>query len=155
MTDKTQKLPIASNIDTWTEPLDLPAQFIQYKRYVDSDWNTGNINSNPSSRQVNNYLLFRTIVYNSSTQVDEELHNRFQEDFEGFTQETFEKGNRDLHHELRSTLRRRGVLVHSNNKRIATNLEIALSEEYQDWPQAEIERQNKTRGGFLQGSRQK
>ncbi|RKF54860.1 hypothetical protein GcM3_206033, partial [Golovinomyces cichoracearum] len=84
---------------------------------------------------------------------EEELHNRFQEDFQGFTREIFVKGNRDLYHELRSSLTRQEVYVQSNNKRIAKNLEIALSEVYQEWPQAEIERQNKTRGGFLHGSR--
>jgi len=61
------------------------------------------------------------------------LMGSLEDDFEGFTKETFQGGGKDATRKLRDCLRANGVYVPNDRKLTTANLELVLNE-YQEWP---------------------
>ena len=119
---------------------------------MNEDWNSGRLPPpNATETELNNYVLFRTIGYQTGGQVDDELHEWFAEDFTTWSQQTFDKANNDLIRGLRSILRHRGVYVASDRRKVALNLTLAVNGHNQ-WPLDEIEKQMTKAGGFHESS---
>ena len=131
-----------------TSPSNLPKRYAQYGRLVNEDWNTGRPPpSNPTETDLNNYILYQTAVYQNGTLTDDELHERFANEFTTWTQQFFDRASSDLARERRSVLRHRGVYVASDRRRVSLNLALAINSQ-NEWPPEEIEKQKMKGPGF-------
>ena len=89
--------------------------------------------------EVEGFIEWRIKVYNREEWRGKYLWEVFEDDFEGFTKETFQKGGKDATRKLRDCLRAKGIYIPKDRKLIAANLESALNG-YQEWPVDDEER---------------
>jgi hypothetical protein len=92
--------------------------------------------------QVNGYLLHRIVLYQYEQLIDSKLWEYFKEDFEGWTIDTWNKGNREIIRHFRDFLCRNGVNVARNRALIANNIQSIIDNPDEPiWTREEIQRQ--------------
>jgi hypothetical protein len=75
----------------------LPPGVDQYARVIDETWDSFEFDiNNHTTKQMNGYLLYRIIFYQSKNYIDTKLWECFKEDFDEWTLEIWSKGNRDI-----------------------------------------------------------
>ena len=131
-----------------TALFELPGEYAGFRQFVDKGWNSGRpLPQHPTEVDLSNFVLFRTYIYKCGNNVDEALWDRFVEDFSGWTQQAFDKANNDIIRELRFELRRRGVYVASDKRKVSLNLATAMAN-FAEWTPADVDTQTRKHGGF-------
>lgn len=102
-------------------------------------WRNGIDLGTADNDEIEGFIEWRIKVYKREEWQGKDLWEVFEDDFEGFTKETFHGGGKDATRKLRNCLRAKGVYVPKDRKLIATNLELVLKE-YQEWPADDKER---------------
>src|SRR6266516_5585907 len=103
-------------------------------------WRNGIDLGSADSDEIEGFIEWRIKVYKREEWQGKDLWEVFEDDFEGFTKETFQGGGKDATRKLRDCLRTKGVYVPKDRRPITTNLELVLKE-YQEWPADDKERQ--------------
>jgi hypothetical protein len=96
-------------------------------------WRNGIDLETADNDEIEGFIEWRIKVYKREEWRGKDLWEVFEDDFEGFTKETFQGGGKDATRKLRDCLRAKGVYVPKDRKLITANLELVLNE-YQEWP---------------------
>lgn len=108
----------------------LPSGVDQYERLIDKNWNDfKDVDfSNPTPQAVNGFIVHRIVFYINSKYYDRTLWEYFREDFEGWTNDIWKYGNKDVIRDLRDLLRRYGVNVKKNGGRIYERIQEIIDD---------------------------
>jgi len=96
-------------------------------------WRNGIDLETADNDEIEGFIEWRIKVYKREEWRGKDLWEVFEDDFEGFTKETFQGGGKDATRKLRDCLRAKGVYVPKDRKLITANLELVLNE-HQEWP---------------------
>ena len=121
----------------------LPPGVDYYTRIIDENWDDFNFDvDHCDTTRVNGYLLHRIVLYQYEQLIDSKLWEYFKEDFEGWTIDTWNKGNREIIRHFRDFLCRNGVNVARNRALIANNIQSIIDNPDElIWTREEIQRQ--------------
>ena len=104
---------------------------------------------NTDVKILNGYILYRLEVYEEEQWEDSRLWRNYQDDFEGWTKETFLLTKVEWVKNLRDFLRDHGVYIPMERKRIAEELaNLVHEEEYHEWTTEEVAQQLKNSSQF-------
>ena len=110
--------------------------------------------ANIDPKVLNGFVAFRMEEYRLGGLIDDELWQWFMEDFEDWTTDIWFKLNGDIIRGFRAFLRRNGVWIPMDNKKIPVNMRLVVERENPyEWEKADFDHQNKHYGGLNPYSR--